>query len=357
MSEFLIQAALFLGAGLVAVPLAIRLGLGSVLGYIVAGLCIGPALGLVSDTEDIQHFAEFGVVMMLFIIGLELDPRGLWSMRNRLLGMGGLQIGLTTIVLAGAGQYLGYDWRISLAMGMVLALSSTAIVLQTLNEKGLIATGGGRSAFSVLLAQDIAVIPMLAFLPLLAVVPDVIGLADGSIARAADLHDEGHHGPSLVENLPGWGVTIVTLGAVAAIVLVGHYLTHPLYRMIAQTRLRELNTAFALFIVISISVLMNLVGLSPALGAFLAGVVLASSEFRHEFESAIEPFKGLLLGLFFITVGAGINVSLLVSAPVTIIGATIALIICKGLILFAIGWAFRLKERAHWLFTLSLAQA
>ncbi|MEM9852986.1 MAG: cation:proton antiporter [Pseudomonadota bacterium] len=358
MSEFLLQAALYLGAGLVAVPLAIRFKLGSVLGYLLAGLCIGPALGLVSDTEDIQHFAEFGVVMMLFLIGLELDPKSLWDMRVRLLGLGGLQIILTTALIAGAGLFLGYDWRVSLAMGLVLALSSTAIVLQTLNEKGLMATGGGRSAFSVLLAQDIAVIPMLALLPLLAVMPDIIGQADGSIVRTSQLEAEAdHHSLSLVANLPGWGVTLVTMAAVGSIVFVGRFLTHPLYHMIARTRLRELNTAFALFIVVSISVLMNLVGLSPALGAFLAGVVLASSEFRHEFESAIEPFKGLLLGLFFITVGAGIDVALLISAPLMILGATSALIIGKGLVLFILGWVFKLRERAHWLFTLSLAQA
>ncbi|MEM6729529.1 MAG: cation:proton antiporter, partial [Pseudomonadota bacterium] len=287
----------------------------------------------------------------------ELDPRALWEMRGRLLGLGGLQIGLTTLLIGAAGLWLGYDWRVSLAIGMVLALSSTAIVLQTLNEKGLMGTAGGRSAFSVLLAQDIAVIPMLALLPLLAVIPDIVGQADGSIIRSSQLEEEAGHGGSLVSDLPGWAVTLVTLSAVGAIILVSRYLTGPLYRLIAHTRLRELNTAFALFIVVAISVLMNLVGLSPALGAFIAGVVLASSEFRHEFESAIEPFKGLLLGLFFITVGAGIDVALLVSAPVDILGATLALIFAKGLVLFGLGWAFRLKERAHWLFTLSLAQA
>ncbi|MEO1798174.1 MAG: cation:proton antiporter, partial [Pseudomonadota bacterium] len=319
---------------------------------------IGPALGLVSDTTDVQHFAEFGVVMMLFLIGLELEPKVLWQMRARLLGLGGLQISVTCALIFVVAQALGLEWRTALAVGLILTLSSTAIVLQTLNEKGLMATGGGRSAFSVLLAQDIAVIPFLALLPLLAVTPDIIGAADGSIIR--NTHDEAHdtHAKAyLLGGLPQWSVTLITLGSVAAIVLVGRYLTGPLYHMIARTRLRELNTAFALFIVVSIAVLMNMVGLSPALGAFLAGVVLANSEFRHELESAVEPFKGLLLGLFFITVGAGIDLGLLASAPFTILGATLALIFAKGLVLFALGWLFRLRDRALWLFTLSLAQA
>ncbi|MEM9349822.1 MAG: monovalent cation:proton antiporter-2 (CPA2) family protein [Pseudomonadota bacterium] len=359
MSEFLIQAALYLGAGLIAVPLAMRFKLGSVLGYLLAGLCIGPALGLVSETEDIQHFAEFGVVMMLFIIGLELEPRVLWQMRTRLLGLGGLQVTVTAGLVALGVSLLGYDWRTALAIGLIFSLSSTAIVLQTLNEKGLMATSGGRASFSVLLAQDIAVIPMLALLPLLALTPDVVGAPDGSIMRPAQAsdHASGHHGASLVAGLPGWGVTLITLSAIGAIVLVGRYFTHPLYHLIARTRLRELNTAFALFIVVSIAVLMNMVGLSPALGAFLAGVVLANSEFRHELESAVEPFKGLLLGLFFITVGAGIDLGLLASAPLTILGLTLAMIFLKGAVLFTLGWVFKLRERAHWLFTLSLAQA
>ncbi|MEO0486876.1 MAG: cation:proton antiporter [Pseudomonadota bacterium] len=358
MSEMLMEIALFLGAALIAVPLAMRFGLGSVLGYLIAGLCIGPFFGLIhDDVTEIQHVAEFGVVMMLFLIGLELEPKVLWEMRMRLLGLGGLQLAGTTAVLYACVLALNYDWRTALAIALIFALSSTAIVLQTLNEKGLMATAGGRSAFSVLLTQDIAVIPMLALLPLLAVAPDVIGMPDGSIARAADLAHDAHHGPSLVAGLPPWGVTLVTIGAVAAIVLVGHFLTRPIYHLIARTRLRELSTAFALFIVVSIAVLMNLVGLSPALGAFLAGVVLANSEFRHEFESAVEPFKGLLLGLFFITVGASINLSLFISDPLSILGLTFALILLKGAVLFGVGLLFKLRHRALWLFTLSLAQA
>jgi len=240
-----------------------------------------------------------------------------------------------------------------------LSLSSTAIVLQTLSEKGLMQTNGGRSAFSVLLTQDIAVIPILALLPLLAL-PEVAHISnDGSIQRAvAAAHDAGH-GPSmsLVDGLPGWGVTLVTIGVVGLIILAGVYLTRPVFRFIHATHLREMYTALALAIVVGISFLMTLVGLSPALGAFLAGVVLANSEFRHELESDLEPFKGLLLGLFFITVGAGINFKVFFDDPMDFIGMALLVIVTKGIILYLLGRAFDLHKRDRWLFTLSLAQA
>lgn len=347
MQEFLLQATIYLGAAVIAVPIAARLGLGSVLGYLAAGIFIGPVIGLVGDeTESLRHFAEFGVVMMLFIVGLELDPRALWEMRHKLLGLGGLQIGLTTLAITGISMGLGYDFPMSLAIGLTFALSSTAIVLQTLSEKGLMASTGGRSSFAVLLTQDIAVIPMLALVPLLA------------MSHGAAHHDD-HHGVamSLVEGLPGWGVTLVTLGAIAGVILAGHYLTQPLFRYAHMARLRELYTALSLVIVIGIAFLMSLVGLSPALGTFLAGVVLANSEFRHELEADIEPFKGLLLGLFFITVGAGISFELLFAAPLMLIGATLGVMAIKAVILYIIGHGFGLKGRDQWLFTLSLAQA
>lgn len=359
METFLLQATIYLGAAVIAVPLAARLGLGSVLGYLLAGIVIGPLTGLVgSETKDLQHFAEFGVVMMLFLIGLELDPRALWNMRHRLLGLGGLQIGLTMAVITGCGIAMGYQWQTSVAIGMIFALSSTAIVLQTLSEKGLMQTSGGRSTFSVLLAQDIAVIPMLALLPLLAA-PAVLSLApDGSLTLGAEGHDDAHTATlSLVEGLPGWGVTLVTLGAVAAVVLAGIFLTRPVFRYIHHARLREMYTALALLMVVSIAVLMQMVGLSPALGAFLAGVVLANSEFRHELESDLAPFKGLLLGLFFITVGAGIDFNLLFGDPLRIIALAIAVMIIKGLILSGLALMFKLHKKDGWLFTLGLAQA
>jgi len=354
MSGFLYQATIYLLAAVVAVPIASRLGLGSVLGYLLAGIVIGPVLGLVgNETEDLQHFAEFGVVMMLFLIGLELEPRALWDMRHRLIGLGGLQIVLTTMaVMAVAAAFM--PWQTALAVGLVFSLSSTAIVLQTLSEKGLMQTPGGRSAFSVLLTQDIAVIPILALLPLLAVgASHVIG-TDGAIEAA-----DGHHAEtlSLVEGLPGWGVTLVTIAAVAVVILAGVYLTRPLFRFIHAARLREMYTALALLIVTGIALLMTMVGLSPALGTFLAGVVLANSEFRHELETDIEPFKGLLLGLFFITVGAGINFTLLFNDPVVIFGMAVAVMVLKAVILFGLGWVFKLRGRNLALFTLALAQA
>ncbi|EBA14467.1 glutathione-regulated potassium-efflux system protein, partial [Roseobacter sp. SK209-2-6] len=360
METFLYQASIYLAAAVIAVPLASRLGLGSVLGYLAAGIIIGPVLGLVgSETADLQHFAEFGVVMMLFLIGLELDPRALWAMRHKLIGLGGLQVVLSTLALMAAAMAAGETIQVSLAIGLALSLSSTAIVLQTLSEKGLMQTGGGRSSFSVLLTQDIAVIPILAFLPLLAsgATPHISN--DGSIARndASGHGAESHHALSLVEGLPGWAVTLTTIGMIAVIILAGFYLTRPLFRFIHAANLREMYTALALLIVVGISFLMTLVGLSPALGAFLAGVVLANSEFRHELESDLNPFKGLLLGLFFITVGAGINYRLFLASPGDLIGLALLVIIAKGVILYFVGKAFGLKGRNHWLFTLSLAQA
>ena len=359
MDAFLAQAAIYLLAAVVAVPLAVRLGLGSVLGYLVAGIFIGPVIGLVGDTTDLQHFAEFGVVMMLFLIGLELEPKALWAMRDKLLGLGGLQVGLTLGAIAVVGVYAGLAWQTAVSVGMILALSSTAIVLQTLTEKGLMQTTGGRSSFSVLLTQDIAVIPMLALLPLLALPAQPRIQPDGSISVGGDGNgdDYGENALSLVEGLPAWGVTGVTIAAIIAVILFGVFLSHPLFRFVHMARLRELYTAFALLIVVGIAFLMSLVGLSPALGAFLAGVVLANSDFRHELESDIEPFKGLLLGLFFITVGAGMNFALLARDPLPIIRITLLLMVLKGVILYGLALAFRLKGRDKWLFTLGLAQA
>jgi monovalent cation:H+ antiporter-2, CPA2 family len=349
MENFLFQATLYLIAMVVAVPLATRAGLGSVLGYLIAGILIGPVFGFSgSEMNDLQHFAEFGVVMMLFLIGLELEPRALWAMRDKLIGLGGAQVILTMGAVTGASMVFGMNWQISLALGMILSLSSTAIVLQTLNEKRLMQTNGGRSAFSVLLTQDIAVIPMLALMPLLAL-PGARALAK---AETGD-----HVAAHLLDSLPAWGVTLVTLGAVGAVVLAGHFLVSPLFRFVHQARLREVNTAMALMLVVGIASLMLMVGLSPALGTFLAGVVLAESEFKHELESDIEPFKGLLLGLFFITVGAGMDFGVLMAAPFTILGAVAGLVALKAALLWGLGHLFRLPKRDRWLFSLGLAQA
>ncbi|MGB0867212.1 MAG: monovalent cation:proton antiporter-2 (CPA2) family protein [Granulosicoccaceae bacterium] len=349
MTEWLLQAFIYLFAAVLAVPLAKRLGLGSVLGYLIAGILIGPALGLVGDeTQAIQHVAEFGVVMMLFLVGLELEPRALWAMRHKLLGLGGLQVLLTTAAITAVALALGQVWSIALAIGLVFSLSSTAIVLQSLNEKGLMKSDGGQASFSVLLFQDIAVIPMLALIPLLAL-PEL---------QQATQHGADHHGSlSLVAGLHGWQVAAVTLLAVAAVVVGGHYLSPLLFRFVAQAKAREIFTAAALLLVIGIALLMSLVGLSPALGTFLAGVVLANSEFRHELESDIEPFKGLLLGLFFITVGAGINFGILSANVAMVIGLTVGLIALKAAVLLGLAKVFKLNRADTWLFALALAQA
>ncbi len=360
MGGLLFQAFIYLCAAVIAVPIAKRLGLGSVLGYLIAGIIIGPVIGLVgAETQEIQHFAEFGVVMMLFLVGLELQPQMLWQMRNRLVGLGGLQVGGTAALIAGAALALGQPWQVALTIGLIFALSSTAIVLQTLSEKGLGQSEGGRASFSVLLFQDIAVIPMLALIPLLAM-PEY-GAESASDVLAGASHaagDDEHHGSvSLVAHLPGWAHGLAVMGAVAVVLVGGHLLSTPLFRFIAGSRLREIFTASALLLVIGIALLMTLVELSPALGTFLAGVVLANSEFRHELESDIEPFKGLLLGLFFITVGAGIDFDILFADFGTIIGLTAAVIGVKAAVLYGLARMFGLTEGHRWLFTLGLAQA
>ena len=354
MTGFLLLATIFLVAGVIAVPIASRLGLGSVLGYLIAGIAISPLLTwLHVDVVSLQHFAEFGVVMMLFLVGLELEPKMLWSMRHRLMGLGGGQVALTTLAVMGVAMALGQPLTVALAIGLVLALSSTAIVLQTLGEKGLMKSDGGQSSFAVLLTQDIAVIPMLALIPLLAL-PEL----HEALSHSAD-HAAGSHGPelSLVAGLNGWQTALVTLGAVGFVLMAGSLLTSPLFRFIASANLRELFVAAALMLVIGIALLMTLVGLSPALGTFLAGVVLANSEYRHELESDIDPFKGLLLGLFFMTVGAGINFALLADNLGTIVGLTLGLIALKAAVLLGLARIFKLKGADKWLFGLGLAQA
>lgn len=350
MTAYFIQAFIYLIAAVIAVPLATRFGLGSVLGYLVAGVVIGPVTGLVGqETTTIQHFAEFGVVMMLFLVGMELDPKALWADRRKLLGLGGLQVALTVAAGTGIGLWAGLVWQTALAVGFIFALSSTAIVLQTLNEKGLAKSEGGRSAFSVLLFQDVAVIPILALVPLLAL-PSLVG---GGSAGGED------HGNtlSLVAHLSGWGHALVVVAAIAVVIIGGYYLSRPLFRYVIQTGLREVFTATALMLVIGIAALMSLVNLSPALGAFLAGLVLANSEFRHELKANIEPFKGLLLGLFFITVGAGIDFAVLADEWDLVLLLGTAVIVTKALVLLVLALIFNIRGSNGWLFTLGLAQA
>jgi monovalent cation:proton antiporter-2 (CPA2) family protein len=345
---FFYQAFVYLAAAVVTVPIAKRLGLGSVLGYLIAGVAIGPfGLDFVGERgQDVMHFAEFGVVMMLFLVGLELRPSRLWRMRGPIFGLGGLQVLLTAAAFAGCGIALGLAWQSALAIGLTLALSSTAIVLQTLSEKGLMPTRAGQTSFSVLLFQDIAIIPILALLPLLAVHDAVHPV----------VHGEAHAETTWVAGMPAWAQTLAVLGAVVAVILAGRFLFRPIFRIIARTRLREMFTAAGLLLVIGIALLMSRVGLSPALGTFLAGVVLANSEYRHELESVIEPFKGLLLGLFFIAVGAAIDFALIGNQPGLIAGLVGGLLAIKLIVLLILGKLFKLSFDQNLLFGFALAQ-
>ncbi|ENP8357725.1 glutathione-regulated potassium-efflux system protein KefB [Vibrio sp. B513a] len=319
-SEFLQSSVVFLSAAVIAVPIAQRLGLGSVLGYLLAGVLIGPwGLGLISDVDAILHFAELGVVLLLFLIGLELNPKKLWQMRGPILGLGGAQVVVTTAVIGSVVSMFGVSMQVSLVIGMGLALSSTAIALKVIEEQGLNGTETGQSGFAVLLFQDIAVIPMLAMLPLLA---------------------GGHSGGS-------WLDVFTILGSVVALLIGGHFLLRPLFRFVVMSGVRELFTVAALLVVLGISVVMQKLGLSMALGTFLAGVLLAESEYRHELEIAIEPFKGLLLGLFFIAVGMAVNLGLLALHPLEILGAVVALVVVKGLVLYALARAARVGAKAR----------
>lgn len=337
------MAVIYLVAAIIAVPVAKRLGLGSVLGYLLAGILISPnLLGLVGDQTSVMHFAEFGVVMMLFLVGLELQPARLWKLRHSILGLGGLQVTLTTgIIFAVCFFTLNLVWQTSLAIGLMLALSSTAIVLQTLTEKGWIKQDAGQNSFSVLLFQDIAVIPILAVVPLLAF---------------KDITKSSTDSHNLIAHLPIYGQVTVSLVVIASIILAGKYISAPLFRYIAETRLREIFTITALFLVVAIALIMERIGLSPALGTFLAGVVLAESEFRHELEVDIEPFKGLLLGLFFITVGASIDFPLLFDKFAFVSLAVCGLILIKACVLFLLANIFKMKSDQKLLFTLALAQ-
>jgi monovalent cation:proton antiporter-2 (CPA2) family protein len=301
-----IQAFVYLGAAVISVPIAKRLGLGSVLGYLLAGMILGPfGLHLIGEEgQDVMHFAEFGVVMMLFLIGLELEPKLLWKLRRGIIGLGGLQVGVSAALGTILLMFMGLSWQYALAISLTLALSSTALIMQTLDEKGIRKTDAGQSAFSVLLFQDIAVIPMLALFPLLATLAPM-----GS--------GEAHANHTWVEGLPAIGQTLAVLVTMTAIVAAGQYLTRPIFRFIARARLREIFPAAALLMVIGIALLMTKIGLSPALGTFLAGVVLANSEYRHELEGNIEPFKGLLLGVFFIAVGSSLDFGLILGNPAT----------------------------------------
>jgi monovalent cation:proton antiporter-2 (CPA2) family protein len=336
----LFQTFVYLSAAVVTVPVAKQLGLGSVLGYLLAGVLIGPhLLGLVGQGSNVMHVAEFGVVMMLFLVGLELRPNRLWRLRGSIVGTGGAQVVLTTFAVAGIASAIGLPIQPALATGMIFSASSTAIALQSLTEKGLLNTKAGQTSFSVLLFQDISVIPILAILPLLS---DSFGTLSPS-----------------TEHLPGGAPiqrALLVVGVVAAIVGGGRFLVRPVFRYLASARLHEIFTAAALVLVVGIALAMQKIGLSPALGTFLAGVVLAESEYRHELESDIEPFKGLLLGLFFISVGASIDLHLIQSQPLLIVSLVVTLLLVKFLLLICIGKLAGLERSQNFTFAFALAQ-
>ncbi|MEQ8441585.1 MAG: monovalent cation:proton antiporter-2 (CPA2) family protein [Alphaproteobacteria bacterium] len=316
---YLQDAALFLGAAVVAVPIFKRLKLGSVLGYLGAGAIIGPhVLGLVGDTESVYAFSEFGVVLLLFIIGLELKPSRLWALRADIFGLGTSQVFITAAVVAAFGVFaLGATWQAAVLVGMGLSLSSTAFALQLMQESGDFTTPYGTRAFSVLLLQDIMIAPILALAPLLAI---------GAAAAGGG---------------GGWLAALESVGAIIAMVLAGKFLLNPIFRVIAQTRSHEIFLAAALLLVVGAALLMHTFDLSMALGAFIAGVMLADSEYRHQIEADIEPFRGLLLGLFFIAVGMSVDWAVVAREWVMVLGGAILLMIAKGAILFVLCRAFK----------------
>ena len=327
---------MYLSAAVLAVPLAKALGLGSIIGYLAAGIAIGPwGLGLVSNVQDILHFAEFGVVLMLFLVGLELQPSRLWAMRRPIFGTGSAQVLGCAAVLFAAGWLAGLPWRISLVAALGLALSSTAIALQVLAERNLMRTSSGQAGFSILLFQDVAAIPILALLPLL-----------GAAAGAGDDHSAGE---VLLEALK-------IVGVIGAIVLGGRLLLRPLLRWIAKSRTPEIFTAASLLLVVGIAYLMVMVGLSMALGAFLAGVLLADSEYRSELEADIEPFKGLLLGLFFIAVGMSIDFGVLMRSPWLMAGILLGFLALKAVVIYTLAKVAGVPYQERPVFTLLLAQ-
>ncbi len=330
-SSFLIQAAIYLVSAIIVVPLFKRLGLGSVLGYLIAGIVIGPhALALIHDPEHVLHFAEFGVVLMLFLVGLELETQKVWELRKTLFGLGGLQVTCTMLIVTLIAHLLGFTWTIALVTGMGIAMSSTAIGLTALSEKNLLGIPGGQASFATLLFQDLSVIPLFMLLAY---------IAPSQADAGFDL----------------WAV-IKAIGVIAIIIVASKVLLRPFMRMIAQTGIREVFVAFSLLLVISVSLAMQYVGLSMALGTFLAGVLLADSEYRYELRLDIEPVKGLLLGLFFIAVGMSVDLSLLANAPAIIVGIALLIVAIKALILIGLGKLFNYQTRDVLLYGVTLSQ-
>jgi glutathione-regulated potassium-efflux system ancillary protein KefC len=336
---WLVNSFIYLSAAVIAVPMAKKLGLGSIIGYLAAGIAIGPwGLGLVTNVQDILHFAEFGVVLMLFLIGLELEPKRLWTLRRPIFGWGSAQVLCCAALLTGAAMAFGVNWQTALVAGLGLALSSTAIALQAIGERNLMPTSSGQAGFSILLFQDVAAIPILALLPLL-----------GAVATTSGQNEALAHTGRALE-------AIKIIAVIGGIILGGRLLLRPLLRWIANSGTPEIFTAAALLLVVGIAGLMQLVGLSMALGAFLAGVLLAESEYRRELETDIEPFKGLLLGLFFIAVGMSIDFGVLWRSPGLMAAILLGFLSLKLLLIYGLAYLMKLPYQERPVFALLLAQ-
>lgn len=332
----------FLGAAIFLVPLVRKLGLSSVIGYILGGILIGPfVLKLTgSDADNIMHATEFGVVMLLFIVGLELEPRKFWAMRKRIVGLGLSQVLITIIILFVIFMFAGWRFDHSIAIAMCFALSSTAIVLQTLQEKNMFKTEAGQASFATLLFQDIAVIPILALLPII-----------------ANYHpNEENEIQIMLQRLPEWLQSLTVIGGIGLLIFLGRYVFVPFLRYVSNSGMSELLTASALFLVVGVSEMMVAIGLSPALGAFLAGVMLANSEFRHELEAQIDPFKGLLLAVFFVSVGSTINFNIIAQDPLFISTTVVVVLMVKFLVLYAVGNFFKIGKTQNFFYALALSQ-
>ncbi|MFL9869699.1 monovalent cation:proton antiporter-2 (CPA2) family protein [Paraburkholderia fungorum] len=333
MTKLLIDVVIFLVSALIAVPLATRLGFGAILGYLIAGVIIGPwVLRLVTDVDAILHFSELGIVLMMFVIGLEMHVDKLWAMRRSIFGYGAMQMATCALVLAVVFLSFGTPWRVALTGALALALSSTAMVIAELQERRLMDMPTGRAGFGILLFQDMAAIPLIALLPL---------LGPGAVEPAAE---------------PGWLLVIKALAVLGAVVLAGRYLLDVAMRLIAATGVREIFTAFALLWVIGIALLMESVHLSMSLGAFVAGVLLADSKFRHEIEVDIAPFKGLLLGLFFIAVGMSIDFGVLAREPARVAAVVLALVGIKAIAQWFLANRFEVPASQRAYFAILLSQ-
>ncbi len=360
--SFLLSVFVFLAAAILVVPLIKLSGLGSVIGYLIAGILIGPSVaGFITEPETILHFSEFGVVMMLFLIGLELKPKALWQMKSRLLGLGGLQVGVSSLLLSLLLLSLGIITGTAIVIAMAFALSSTAVAIQIMQDRDILKTEAGHSAFSVLLFQDVIVIAMIVSIPLLADSFGVVSLADIEtdtlLSTGTEAVEGDPHHVDASSGLSGWPFAVATLSVFFGMIFAGRILLQPLFRLVAKSKVRETFTSIALALVIGAALLMQWLGLSSALGAFFAGVVLADSDYRHQLERDLEPFKAMLLGLFFISVGMSLDFGVILESPLTVFGGAFVLLALKAAVLLMVGRLFGLSLHSNFLFACLICQA